>query len=121
MVQRYMEYSEDKRVTKKFRVFELNFQTGEWTEKNTLGGVALFVGDNSSICVLASKVSGFQSNCIYFNHDCDYVGGGDEYDFGVYNVEDQSFPKTYTNRVKKILQMSYPQPIWVKPTLSFPL
>ncbi|KAK9949172.1 hypothetical protein M0R45_004707 [Rubus argutus] len=121
MVQRYLEFGETKRVTKKFRVFEMNFQTGEWTEKNTLGDIALFVGNNSSIYVSASKNSGFQSNCIYFNHDRDYVGHDNRaYDFGVYNVEDQSFPETYTKRAKKLLKMSYPLPIWVMPTLSFP-
>jgi hypothetical protein len=122
MVQRYLEFGETKRETKKFRVFELSFQTGEWTEKNTLGDIALFIGNNSSIYVSASKNSGFQSNCIYFNHDRDYVGHDNRaYDFGVYNVEDQSSPKTYTKRAKKLLKMSYPLPIWVMPTLSFPL
>ncbi|KAL6224955.1 hypothetical protein ACLB2K_003809 [Fragaria x ananassa] len=93
----------------------------EWTEKNTLGGAALFVGDNTSIRVSSAKICGLGSNCIYFNHDIDYVGTGNDYDFGVYNVEDQSFPETYTKRFKKILQMSSPRPIWVKPILSFPL
>ncbi|KAL6220294.1 hypothetical protein ACLB2K_008050 [Fragaria x ananassa] len=121
MVERYRGYTEDDiRVTKKFRVFELNVQTGEWTEKNTLGGDALFVGDNTSIRVSSAKICGLRSNCIYFNHDIDYVGTGIDYDFGVYNVEDQSFPETYTKRFKKILQMSSPRPIWVKPILSFP-
>ncbi|KAK9902584.1 hypothetical protein M0R45_001518 [Rubus argutus] len=30
-------------------------------------------------------------------------------------------PKTYTKRAKKLLKMSYPLPIWVMPTVSFPL
>lgn len=99
----------------------VNGLTGEWTEKNTLGGDALFVGDNTSIRVSSAKICGLRSNCIYFNHDIDYVGTGIDYDFGVYNVEDQSFPETYTKRFKKILQMSSPRPIWVNPILSFPL
>ncbi|PRQ48226.1 hypothetical protein RchiOBHm_Chr2g0108331 [Rosa chinensis] len=120
MVQRYLEFGEVKRVTKKFRVFELNYQAGEWTEKNTLGDFAVFVGDNFSVCVLAAKLLGFQSNCIYFNHDRDYVGYYYEaYDFGVYNVEDQCFEEIYTESVEKLLEMSYPLPIWVMPALCF--
>nr|XP_011457611.1 PREDICTED: putative F-box protein At5g55150 [Fragaria vesca subsp. vesca] len=92
MVQRYLKFEKDKRVTKKFRVFELNFQTAEWTEKKTLDHVALFLGNNSSVLLLAAELVGFESNCIYFNHDFDYVGiYYDENDFGVYDVEDQCF------------------------------
>ncbi|KAL6226419.1 hypothetical protein ACLB2K_000381 [Fragaria x ananassa] len=57
MVQRYTDYVEVEegfrnRVTKKFRVFELNSAKHEWVEKNSLGDIAVFVGDNSSISVL---------------------------------------------------------------------
>lgn len=72
MVQRYTDYVEveegfHNRMTKKFRVFELNSAKGEWVEKNSLGDIAVFVGDSSSISVLPSNLSGCQSDCIYFN------------------------------------------------------
>ncbi|KAL6220293.1 hypothetical protein ACLB2K_008049 [Fragaria x ananassa] len=72
MVQRYLKFGSSKRMTKKFRVFELNFRGAEWTEKNTLDDAALFVGENSSVRKLPAEVVGFESNCIYFNHDFDY-------------------------------------------------
>lgn len=45
MVQRFIDFQGDKcdkRKTKKFRVFGLDFDEFEWIEKNTLGGIALF-------------------------------------------------------------------------------
>ena len=56
-----------KRVTTKFQDFK--FDKHRWTEINNLGGVALFVGDNSSIYVLASNFLRWLPNCIYFVHD----------------------------------------------------
>ncbi|KAF4382285.1 hypothetical protein G4B88_011614 [Cannabis sativa] len=41
---------------------------GKWIEKKSLGDIALFIGDNSSIAVLASEFN-IQPNCIYFTHD----------------------------------------------------
>ncbi|XP_062010875.1 F-box protein SKIP23-like [Rosa rugosa] len=125
MVHRYMEYEGDdyKRVTKKFRVFELNSHKGEWVEKSSLGDIALFVGDNSSISVLPSNISGCQSNCIYFNHDCDHIFClNAPHDFGIYNVVDQIFLETYPAHVKKLMKRSWGLlPIWVIPTLYLQL
>ena len=89
-----MTYKGGKRETARFLVYELNFHTCEWVEKHNLGDdVALFVGDNSSIYVLASK-SGCLSNCIYFIHDSDLngydIGRHYHLDFGVYDVKSRS-------------------------------
>ncbi|ONI25094.1 hypothetical protein PRUPE_2G280300 [Prunus persica] len=71
LVHRYGTYTHHCRVTNRFRVFKLDDDKYEWIEKNDLGDFALFVGDNSSISVVASKIQGCESNCIYFYDDCD--------------------------------------------------
>ncbi|XP_004288822.1 PREDICTED: uncharacterized protein At1g65760-like [Fragaria vesca subsp. vesca] len=127
MVQRYTDYVEVEegfhdRVTKKFRVFELNSAKGEWVEKNSLGDIAVFVGDNSSISVLPSNLSGCQSDCIYFNHDRDHVACLlPPHDFGAYNVPEKSFLQAYPAHVDKLMKRSLQLPIWVIPTLYFEL
>ena len=37
--------------------------------------MALLLGDNSSISVVASKCLGCKANTIYFAHDADFTGG----------------------------------------------
>lgn len=73
MVLRYITFKDRCRVTTKVEIFELNFDKYEWIEKNTLGDVAIFLGDNFSIYVVASNFSGCRLNCIYFNHDYERI------------------------------------------------
>ncbi|CAN6705687.1 unnamed protein product [Malus baccata var. baccata] len=63
--------------------------TKEWIETETLGDVALFLGDNFSISVKASNFPGCLPNCIYYpKHRLDD-------DYGVYDVESRSYSQTY--------------------------
>ncbi|RXI08592.1 hypothetical protein DVH24_022736 [Malus domestica] len=119
MVQRCM-VGLDGHETKRISVFELNISKGEWTEKNSLGDVALFVGDNSSIYVCASK-SGCRANCIYFIHDNIEGGFGPRgaYDYGVYNVEEKRFLENPFHRDAGILMSkTVVSPIWIAPTYN---
>ncbi|XP_021823468.1 F-box protein At2g26160-like [Prunus avium] len=119
MVEKCFVYIPPIRFTRKFRIFELNFKMGEWVEKNTLGDAALFVGDSSSICVLASKL-GCRPNCIYFNHDNNRTADDFSYygphDYGVYNMEKKSVLKPYTEDAKILLKKSRQPSIWVVPS-----
>ncbi|CAN6709791.1 unnamed protein product [Malus baccata var. baccata] len=119
MVQRCM-VGLDGHETKRISVFELNISKGEWTEKNSLGDVALFVGDNSSISVCASK-SGCRANCIYFIHDNVEGGFGPRgaYDYGVYNVGEKRFLENPFHRDAGILMSkAVVSPIWIAPTYN---
>ncbi|XP_021834617.1 putative F-box protein At5g60060 [Prunus avium] len=122
MVQRYIKFEDGSRVTTKFRIFELNFDKYKWVDKKTIGYFAIFLGDNYSISVLASNVSGCQPNCIYFNCDYDrYVGyskNGLCHDFGVYNVESQRFSKPYTPDAKALIEKTKQPPYWVLQTFQ---
>ncbi|GMN41016.1 hypothetical protein TIFTF001_010240 [Ficus carica] len=66
-VERYMrrQKKDEGRETKMFRIFRLDFDATKWIEIESLGGDSLFLGDNSSISVLASNFTGCQSNSIY--------------------------------------------------------
>lgn len=81
------------------------------------------------IYVPNSKVTGYQPNCIYFNHDtihgaCWKFGLNDfgRQNFGVYNVKNQSISKPYTEDAmtleKMTEKMTNRPPIWVVPTFQ---
>ncbi|XP_004289479.1 PREDICTED: probable F-box protein At1g65740-like [Fragaria vesca subsp. vesca] len=122
MVRRYYYHgvNNNKRVTKKFKVYELDFNGCRWVEKRTLRDVALFLGDNSSISVPASKFPGCLPNCIYFTHDDDDVGREYEFfhDFGVYDVKNKRFLSVDTTHAATLVKKSKRPSIWVLPTFQ---
>ncbi|XP_021823358.1 putative F-box protein At5g55150 [Prunus avium] len=116
LVHRYTTYTNHCRVTNGFRIFKLNYDTREWIEKNDLGDFSLFVGDNSSISVVASKIQGCESNCIYFYADCDRIVRYCPFtDFGVYNVKSQRILKPA--HVKTLMKKLKQPPIWFLPSV----
>ncbi|CAN6705719.1 unnamed protein product [Malus baccata var. baccata] len=103
MIYRFSEYRRFTRESRKFRIYELS-SNDEWIEKNDLGDIALFVGDNDSVSVVASMHSRCQSNCIYFVNDNEGIQCQHTFDdFGVYNVKSQSVtkPARLRNPVKR--------------------
>nr|XP_004309702.2 PREDICTED: putative F-box protein At5g55150 [Fragaria vesca subsp. vesca] len=119
MVQRVYEWDVDKCVTKKFKIFQLNCSKNGWIEKNTLGEYALFIGDNSTISVLASKFKNCEPNCIYFNQDDNRIkseiGSHGPHDFSVYNFKSEEISKPYTINAMTLLEMTKRSPIWITP------
>ncbi|KAH7833365.1 hypothetical protein Vadar_005553 [Vaccinium darrowii] len=73
--------------TREFLVFKVDVSNWRGTELHNLGDNALFLGDNASIFVKASKFSGLRPNCIYYTDDCwpSYIhfkrGGGKEHGY----------------------------------------
>ncbi|OVA08552.1 Protein of unknown function DUF295 [Macleaya cordata] len=101
-----------------FYVFKLDLSEPVWVEVESIGDHMLFVGRNSSLCLLATDFSGCDGNCIYFVDDYSELGAA--YDFqpgihdnGVYNIEDCSTkPLPSCTRKSRMLSAS---PIWVTP------
>ncbi|TQE13132.1 hypothetical protein C1H46_001216 [Malus baccata] len=92
MVQRFIwDFEDGTREMTEFKIFELDYAKCKWIAMDTLLDAALFLGDKSSVCVLASKFPGCQANCIYYNHDADRmsfdVGPYGPHDFGVYTTD----------------------------------
>ncbi|KAL6146872.1 hypothetical protein ACLB2K_057549 [Fragaria x ananassa] len=98
---------------KEFKVYKFNFDKCLWIEKKeTLGDdVALFVGDNLSIRVVASKFPGCKQNSMYYNHDFDEIDFHDYMlnDFGVYEMETKSISKPCSSHVMTLLEMRFEQ------------
>ncbi|XP_004309236.1 PREDICTED: F-box protein At2g17036-like [Fragaria vesca subsp. vesca] len=119
LVHRLLDF-EGGRHTTKFVVYKLNFNKRKWTEIDTLGDVALFVGDNSSFFVAAFR--GCLPNCIYFSHDSDcneeVLGADGPRDFGVYDIENKRFLTIDTTYVSTLAKMSRQPPIWIVPTFQ---
>lgn len=129
-VARYIDYDYDreKSVTEKFEIFKLDCLKREWIEKKSLGDMALFLGDNSTVAVLASNIPGCRSNCIYFTHDEDRqstieFGGRGPHDLGVYDLEsgivDPQRPFTFSKLAMKMVSNSIRPPIWIVPTFQY--
>ncbi|XP_050365472.1 putative F-box protein At5g55150 [Argentina anserina] len=125
MVKRYIKYKNIKkwlrRETTEFKIFKMNIDDEhEWIEKETLGNVAFFVGDNSSVSVVASDFPGCRSNCIYFSHDDDFISSSLEpygpNDCGVYDIASRRVLNPYAEDAEKLLrQTSGRPPIWFVP------
>ncbi|KAK9741526.1 hypothetical protein RND81_03G112100 [Saponaria officinalis] len=56
-------------ITIVFKVFKLDHKHKSWVEIEDMNDVALFVGDNYSMCVSPTLVKCFKPNCIYFNDE----------------------------------------------------
>ncbi|XP_077215526.1 putative F-box protein At4g22165 [Tasmannia lanceolata] len=94
-----------------FEVFQLDKKTGNWTEVESLGDQALFVGLNCSASLSARDFPHLKGNCIYFTDDFNdgYEQGIDN---GIYNLDDDSIKPFYPNSSSWITN-----PIWLLPNL----
>ncbi|PON45040.1 hypothetical protein PanWU01x14_261830 [Parasponia andersonii] len=105
--------------TIKFKIFKWHFDG--WLETKNLDDAAFFLGDNSSISVLASNFVGCQGNCIYFTQDKDTLplslGDCGSRDLGAYNVENGTLTTCFTIDTK-IFPRLRKRPIWILPSLD---
>ncbi|XP_059635614.1 F-box protein At2g17036-like [Cornus florida] len=106
-----------------FKVFKVLLQKTDkkvWAKRvevNNLGGDTMFLGDNHSICVSASKWPGCQPNSIYYTDD--YIDIKlhplhGRRDLGIFNVENGNFGMHYS------LDPSHkhmPPSIWIVPSI----
>ncbi|OVA08883.1 F-box domain [Macleaya cordata] len=123
LVTRYLELIHDPDLefvvvykTYGFDVFRLDSSIQEWVEVKSLGDRMLFLGTNSSLCLLATDFSGCEANCIYFTNDYHEVNDDavHDHDSGVFNVGDGSMKALpYCTGDYNLLFL--PPPIWVSP------
>ncbi|XP_027097300.1 F-box protein SKIP23-like [Coffea arabica] len=90
----------------------------EWVEIKSLPNIALFVGDNHSICIPAFGFRNCQSNCIYFTDDCTERDPDAPYeatDMGIFHLESGQIGKHY----ELPQSLSYLPPAeWILPKLQ---
>ncbi|XP_059654033.1 F-box protein At2g17036-like [Cornus florida] len=118
LVKRFLDENDAiEHTTSGFKVFKLLLEQFESLELKNLGGDTLFVGDNHSICVSASKWPGCQANSIYYTDDYTHIHfkpPSGRRDIGIFNIENGSFGTHY------ILDPSHnhmPPSIWIVPTV----
>ncbi|KAK8710542.1 hypothetical protein V6N13_145861 [Hibiscus sabdariffa] len=95
-------YGSQHHWTVNFKVFKVEQHANDearLVEVNNIGDDALFLGDNSSISVAASRFLGCRSNCIYFTDDIilfvhPYLACG-PIDMGIFSLETGCFERYY--------------------------
>lgn len=96
--------------TYEFRVWKLDLIKSKAKEIKILGDRAIFLGNNGSLSIDASKSIGVKPNHIYFT---DNWKGGDGRDMGAYSLEDGKIRSFYPG----ISVSSICPPTWVIPSL----
>ncbi|KAL8524251.1 hypothetical protein ACS0TY_013999 [Phlomoides rotata] len=117
LVSRYLEFEMDMEhylevcKTVEFRVFRFDWDAQKWESMTSLDEKVLFLGENSSLALLASDYTGCKGNRIYFTDDYSEGNYGGDDDVGVYNLGDGSIEPL----------PCYPRnshrPIWITPTI----
>lgn len=106
--------------TVEFCVFRLVLERPrcEWEEINSLGETMLFLGENSSLALLASDFPGCGGNRIYFTDDyceANYDGVDGNHDLGYYNLADGSIEALSCCPRSSHSMLRWPPPIWFTP------
>ena len=85
--------------------------------------MALFLGDNSPVCVNASNVTGIRRNCVYFTQVhffCDVHRVVDyaplTQDMGIYDIETGNIESHFSIDASILSRMKSQRSIWVVPT-----
>ncbi|XP_059669576.1 F-box protein At2g17036-like [Cornus florida] len=125
LVQRIIKYDDKnscQHETLGFKVFKLLLEQLEqgWpkrVEMKSLDGDTLFLGDNHSISVSASKWPGCQPNSIYYTDDyidLNFHPPFGRCDIGIFNIENECFGTHYTFDPS---HKDMPPSIWIVPTM----
>lgn len=103
--------------TGRFHVFKLDSVQLKWEEMMSLDNMVLFLGNNSSLALMASDFPGCKGNKIYFSDDhseAQYYDSINE-DVGVYNLEDGSVDTLPCCPGNSDPQLLWSPPIWIAP------
>lgn len=121
-VKRILDKPNDIRRTLSFKIYETVLEeTGQYTKKpvevESLGDRVFFLGQNSSMLVIASEYPGLKGNCIYFTDDYleahlyESPRGIGCVDLGVFNMEDRTIKPLFRDR----LHPTFSPPVWIAP------
>ncbi|KAF1865315.1 hypothetical protein Lal_00004689 [Lupinus albus] len=101
-----------------FDVFKMNWSEMKWEKIESLGDRVLFLGGNSSLCLIASDFVGCLKDCIYFTDDysdSNYDDACGKHDVGVFSLWDQSIELLPCYPRNSYSRLGWPLPIWVSP------
>ncbi|KAJ8626413.1 hypothetical protein MRB53_019720 [Persea americana] len=115
-------YDYDSRRTLGFKVYEVGLEeNGEYTKKpmevERLGDRVIFLGQNSSMLVMASQFPGVKGNRIYFTDDFMEASFFKSplgcVDLGIFDMEDNTVQPLFSKR----FHPTFSPPIWIAPPL----
>lgn len=104
--------------THEFRVFKLDLSGSKWERVMSLGDTMLFLGENSSLALVASDFRECKGNRIYFTDDfseLDYSGFPGNHDLGIFNLEDGTIEQLPCYPRTSHSHLQWPPPIWITP------
>ena len=104
------------RKTKRFRILEFDFEKRAWITLKSIDGRALFLGENTSVCVNAADYTGCRPNCVYFTHDIDLTRLTN--DIGVYDIASGKIEHHFHINPDIISSTRKRPPIWVVTTFN---
>ena len=96
-------------------VYKLNEEECQWVQVDSLGDLALFVGDDCSFCVSVKEYVGCKGNCVYFTDDSFGVDERDDYpgnDSGLFDLEE--FTASPLRGFPGYSKIFWPPPTWLK-------
>ncbi|KAI8569443.1 hypothetical protein RHMOL_Rhmol02G0279600 [Rhododendron molle] len=100
--------------TRRFQVFQATpREKVKWVEIMSLGDNALFLGDNASVSVDASRFPGIKANCIYYTDEhWEFRKRGGLKHMGIYCLEDGRNNPCYEEQSSNLVC----PPLWVNPS-----
>nr|CAB3483926.1 unnamed protein product [Digitaria exilis] len=112
-----------------FKVLVLDEARRRWEEVEEIGGAAVFVGVNASVCVAAKEHKGIMPNCVYFTEDDvaqariwheeeerrSYYAYREPKDGELRNVGVYSLKRGKVDKINH--PTSWPPPVWFTPSL----
>lgn len=104
--------------TREFRVFKLDLSGSKWERVMSLGDTMLFLGENSSLALVASDFPECRGNRIYFTDDfseLDYSGFPGNHDLGIFDLEDGTIEQLPCHPRTSHSHLQWPPPIWITP------
>lgn len=104
--------------TARFEVFKLDLNGPRWERVTSLGDMMLFIGDNSSLALSASGLSGCMGDCIYYTDDYsanNYDGHIGEHDLGIFKLSDGSIEPLPCYPRNSYSRLQWPPPLWISP------
>lgn len=104
--------------TARFEVFKLDLNGPRWERVTSLGDMMLFIGENSSLALSASGLSGCMGDCIYYTDDYsanNYDGHIGEHDLGIFKLSDGSIEPLPCYPRNSYSRLQWPPPLWISP------
>jgi hypothetical protein len=105
----------DEVTTNLLLVFKVDIKRQKLVELRDLGDHALFLGDNSAVCLPTKDYPAVQPNCVYLTDHCFKYNPMIRKDLGIWNIKKRSMQKLVDAWTKLHSWLPLPAPVWIMP------